>query len=67
MSVITTSGVEGLPPGAIGWNGGLGTTWVGDPRSGITAILLTQTLFTSPVAPAMHQEFWRAIFSPPVT
>ena len=66
MSVITTSGVEGLPPGAMGWNGGLGTTWVADPRSGITAILLTQTRFTSPVAPAMHQEFWRAIFSPPV-
>jgi CubicO group peptidase (beta-lactamase class C family) len=67
MSVVAMSSVEGLPQGAFGWNGGLGTTWVADPRSGITAILFTQTQFTSPVAPAMHQEFWRAIFSPPVS
>ena len=67
MSVVTTRTSEGLPAGAFGWNGGLGTTWVADSHSGITALLFTQTLFTSPLAPAIHQEFWRTIFSPPVT
>jgi CubicO group peptidase (beta-lactamase class C family) len=67
MSVVTTRTADGLPAGAFGWNGGLGTTWVADPHSGITALLFTQTSFTSPLAPAIHQEFWHTIFSPPVT
>jgi CubicO group peptidase (beta-lactamase class C family) len=64
LSVVTEQTAEALPVGAYGWTGGLGTSWMADPRSGLTAILLTQTLFTSPVAPAVHQEFWRAVFSP---
>jgi CubicO group peptidase (beta-lactamase class C family) len=64
LSVVAEKSAAGLPPGAVGWNGGLGTTWVADPRSGLTAILLTQTMFTSPEVPAMHQEFWHAVFSP---
>jgi CubicO group peptidase (beta-lactamase class C family) len=66
MSVVVETTAEGLPVGTYGWNGGLGTTWVADPHSGLTAILLTQTMFTSPVAPAVHQEFWHAVFSPAV-
>jgi len=66
LSVVTDEAAAGLPPGSCGWNGGLGTTWLADPQSGLDAILLTQTSFTSPVAPAVHQEFWRAVFSPTV-
>jgi CubicO group peptidase (beta-lactamase class C family) len=64
MSVVVESAAQGLPLGAFGWNGGLGTTWVADPHSELSAILLTQTEFTSPTVPAVHQEFWHAVFSP---
>ena len=66
LAVVTEATPQGIPPGAYGWNGGFGTSWVADPRSATTAILLSQTLFTSPMAPAVHQEFWSAVFSPPV-
>jgi CubicO group peptidase (beta-lactamase class C family) len=66
VAVVTRTTVQGLPAGAYGWNGGFGTSWVADPSSGTTAILLTQTLFTSPAPPAVHQEFWAAVFSPAV-
>jgi CubicO group peptidase (beta-lactamase class C family) len=66
VAVVTETTPQGIPPGAYGWNGGFGTSWVGDPASGTSAILLTQTLFTTPMPPAVHQEFWSAVFSPPV-
>jgi CubicO group peptidase (beta-lactamase class C family) len=66
VAVVTATTVQGLPAGAYGWNGGFGTSWVADPSSGTTAILLTQTQFTSPTPPAVHQEFWAAVFSPAV-
>ena len=62
MSVVVDPAAEGLPPGAVGWDGGLGTTWVADPRSSVTAILLTNTMFTSPQLPQMHREFRSAVF-----
>ena len=66
LSVVAQPAMAGLPQGSYGWNGGLGTSWLADPQSGRTAILLTQTMFTSPAAPAVHQEVWRAVFAPPV-
>ena len=66
LAVVSETTPQGIPAGAYGWNGGFGTSWVADPRSATTAILLTQTLFTSPMAPAVHEEFWSAVFSPPV-
>jgi len=66
VAVITDTTVQGIPAGAYGWNGGFGTSWLADPSSGTTAILLTQTLFASPAPPAVHQEFWAAVFSPAV-
>jgi len=63
-SVVVRKTAARLPPGAFGWNGGLGTSWVADPQSALTAILLTQTMFTSPEVPAIHLEFWHAVFSP---
>ena len=66
MAVVTETTPQGIPAGACGWNGGFGTSWIADPSSTTSAILLTQTLFTSPMPPAVHQEFWAAVFSPPV-
>jgi CubicO group peptidase (beta-lactamase class C family) len=66
MAVVTEITPQGIPPGAYGWNGGFGTSWVADPASMTSAILLTQTLFSSAMPPAVHQEFWAAVFSPPV-
>jgi CubicO group peptidase (beta-lactamase class C family) len=66
LAVVTDTTPQGVPAGAYGWNGGFGTSWVADPASETSAILLTQTLFASPAPPAVHQEFWSAVFSPSV-
>ena len=66
LAVVTETTPQGVPAGAYGWNGGFGTSWVADPASQTSAILLTQTLFASPAPPAVHQEFWAAVFSPSV-
>jgi CubicO group peptidase (beta-lactamase class C family) len=50
---------NGANPGAISWNGGLGTSWISDPATGLTAVLLTQRMFDSPVLPDIHREFQR--------
>jgi CubicO group peptidase (beta-lactamase class C family) len=62
MAVATDPTPEGVPAGAYGWNGGLGTSWVADPASGVSVIVLTQTLFESPAAPNVHGDVWRAVF-----
>jgi CubicO group peptidase (beta-lactamase class C family) len=62
MSVVSNETAEGLPPGVFGWSGGLGTSWMAEPQSGLTAILMTQTMFTSREGPALHEEFWRVVF-----
>jgi CubicO group peptidase (beta-lactamase class C family) len=64
LAVVDGPTEASLPQGSIGWNGGLGTSWQSDPATGATALLLTQTMFTSPAAPAVHQEFQRAVFTP---
>jgi len=66
LAVVTETTPQGIPAGAYGWNGGFGTSWVADPASQTSAILLTQTLFASPAPPAVHQEFWATVFSPSI-
>jgi CubicO group peptidase (beta-lactamase class C family) len=66
MAVVVQPHAGGLPAGSYGWNGGLGSSWVADPHSGRTVIVLTETLFSSPTPPAMHQEIWRAVFAPSI-
>jgi CubicO group peptidase (beta-lactamase class C family) len=66
VAVFTGTTAQGVPAGTYGWNGGFGTSWVADPASETSAILLTQTLFSSPELPAVHEEFWSAVFSPPL-
>jgi CubicO group peptidase (beta-lactamase class C family) len=66
IAVVTATTAQGVPAGAYGWHGGFGTSWVADRASETSAILLTQTLFASPEPPAVHQEFWSAVFAPPL-
>ena len=64
VSVALARTAEGVPAGAYGWNGGLGTSWVMEPTTQTTAILMTQAGFTSPDPPLVHKAFWRAVFGP---
>jgi CubicO group peptidase (beta-lactamase class C family) len=58
FGVAVTTRRAGLPRiGQYGWTGGLGTTAFVDPAEGLIAILFTQTLMTSPVAPPVFQDF----------
>lgn len=43
--------------GSYGWDGGMGSTWVNDPAEDLIAILLTNQAWTSPVPPAVSQDF----------
>jgi CubicO group peptidase (beta-lactamase class C family) len=62
VGVYVTPNVNGIAPGAYGWDGGFGTSWFNDPANGLTAILLTQRVFDSPDPPQVHKDFWRAAY-----
>jgi CubicO group peptidase (beta-lactamase class C family) len=48
-------------PSGIGWDGGIGTSWRSNPRSGVTGILLTQREVTSPLPSPVNQDFWAGV------
>ena len=48
-------------PCGIGWDGGTGTTWRSNPRTGVTGILFTQRAATSPVPSALVNDFWAGV------
>jgi CubicO group peptidase (beta-lactamase class C family) len=62
MAIVLEATAEGAQPGAYGWNGGFGTSWLVDPRTETVAILMTQTMFDGPDPPAVHKDFQRAVF-----
>jgi len=43
--------------GSYGWDGGLGTSWLNDPREAMATILLTQQAWTSPTPPNVCNDF----------
>lgn len=49
--------------GTYGWNGGLGSVWATDPAVDLTGILLTNMAWSSPEAPAVIDDFWRAAYA----
>jgi CubicO group peptidase (beta-lactamase class C family) len=51
---------EGPFAGAFGWDGGLGTSWLVDPRRDLVVIVLTQRLFESPHTPQVHRDLQAA-------
>ncbi|MBV1691309.1 beta-lactamase family protein [Novosphingobium sp. G106] len=62
LSVVAAAGAQNLRPDAIGWSGGLGTSWFSDPTEDLTAILLTQRAFEDPSGPPIHHAFQAAAY-----
>ena len=56
MSVIT----EGPSPGAFGWDGGLGTSWLVDPKNDLVVIVLTQRVWETSTPSAVHGDLQAA-------
>jgi CubicO group peptidase (beta-lactamase class C family) len=52
--------LEGPWAGAIGWDGGLGTSFLVHPARDLAVIVLTQRLFETAQAPAVHQDLQAA-------
>jgi hypothetical protein len=48
-------------PQGIGWDGGTGTTWRSNQRSGASAILFMQRMATSPTPPPVIEDFWDCV------
>jgi CubicO group peptidase (beta-lactamase class C family) len=59
QSVVT----EGPNAGAYGWDGGLGSSWLVDPKRDLIVIVLTQRLFESAQAPQVHRDLQAAAYS----
>lgn len=56
MAVVTDR--TGYPNvGSFGWDGGLGTSFLADPKEDLIGILLTQKMWTNPVPPAVCADF----------
>jgi CubicO group peptidase (beta-lactamase class C family) len=52
--------LDGPWTGAIGWDGGLGTSFLVHPVRDLAVIVLTQRLFETPQAPAVHTDLQAA-------
>jgi CubicO group peptidase (beta-lactamase class C family) len=63
LGVHVTVNSWGVQPGAYGWDGGFGTSWVNDPAKGLSGILLTQRVFDGPEPPSVHHTFWRDLYT----
>jgi CubicO group peptidase (beta-lactamase class C family) len=62
MSVPAADGSTGVP-GGYGWEGGSGTVWRTDAATGLTGILLTQRMVTSPEPTEIATDFWTAAYA----
>jgi CubicO group peptidase (beta-lactamase class C family) len=49
--------------GAFGWDGGLGTSWLVDPRHDMVVIVLTQRMFDGPTTPQAHRDIQAAAYA----
>jgi CubicO group peptidase (beta-lactamase class C family) len=59
QSVITV----GPRRGAFGWDGGLGTSWLVDPRQQLVVIVLTQRLWETSTPPPVHDDLQSAAYA----
>ena len=48
--------------GSFGWDGGLGTSWLVDPRLDLTIISLTQRMWETSDPPAVHRDIQAAAY-----
>jgi CubicO group peptidase (beta-lactamase class C family) len=60
IATPATGSTAPLPCG-FGWQGGTGTTWRSNSRSGVTGILFTQRAVTSPAPTPVVNDFWAAV------
>jgi CubicO group peptidase (beta-lactamase class C family) len=58
QSVVT----DGPRTGAFGWDGGLGTSWLVDPRQELIVIVLTQRLWETSTPPPVHDDLQDAAY-----
>ncbi len=49
--------------GSFGWDGGLGTSFLVDPRRDLVIIVLTQRQFDSPALPPVHRAVREAVYA----
>jgi CubicO group peptidase (beta-lactamase class C family) len=61
LAVPATGSSDQPLPSGIGWDGGTGTTWRSNPRSGVTGIMFTQRQATSPAPPPVIEDFWNGV------
>jgi CubicO group peptidase (beta-lactamase class C family) len=54
--------IDGPRAGAYGWTGGLGTTWLADPATDLTVIVLTQRMFEGGQPSAVHDDLQAAAY-----
>jgi CubicO group peptidase (beta-lactamase class C family) len=50
-------------PGAFGWDGALGSSFLVDPQRDLVVIVLTRRLWESPQPPAVHTSVQAAAYS----
>jgi CubicO group peptidase (beta-lactamase class C family) len=61
VAVITGRDGISTTPGAYGWNGGFGTSWVNDPAEDMIAILMAQRAQYPTFSP-IYLDFWTAAY-----
>ncbi len=64
LGVRRTDEPGGRSAGSYGWDGGLGSSWWTDPRTGVSAVLLTNQLWSSPTPPPLFDAFRAVAFGP---
>lgn len=57
LSIVTRCEDLAATPGSFGWDGGLGTSWITDPREEMVILLMTQVAWTSPTPPNICLDF----------
>jgi CubicO group peptidase (beta-lactamase class C family) len=62
MAVATRRDSVSTVPGQYGWDGGLGTSWRGDPKEEMVGILMTQRAWESPTPPPVTADFWTSAY-----
>ncbi|MCF2525726.1 serine hydrolase domain-containing protein [Yinghuangia soli] len=63
VSVVTARDQLYATPGRYGWEGGMGTSWAGDPAEDVTGILLGQATFETPGSAALYEDFWNTAYA----
>jgi len=59
MSMVTKRDEVAGVPGRFGWPGGLGTTWMTDPKEELVAILMTQVMA---FPGGLYENFWTSVY-----